>query len=252
METVQFLDRGIRRRAISGVFLAVSMLPCTSMAGTFPKKSNSDLYLEKFQPHKETIVKTLDAIWPDIPMRSFIPALIEQETCISPTHRMCWNSRAELKTAREYGFGMSQTTIAYRADGSERFNVWKELTNLDPVLKSQWTWENRYSAEMQIRSIVIKNRINYSTIRFETASVTDKMAFTAVWYNSGNPLIDRNICVRTPGCDPSKWFGNVELYTRKSVIKQKGYGKSFAEISREYPRQILITRRPKYLPYFGN
>jgi len=196
--------------------------------------------------------ETIDQIWPDMPMRSALAAQIEKESCLSLTHSRCWNSRSEFKTHREYGFGFGQTTIAYRTDGSERFNVWKELRARDRVLRDTWIWENRYDPRMQMRAMLVLNRQNWSAIRFPVADTHQRLAFMLVWYNSGSPMIDRNLCVRVPGCDPSKWFGNVELYTRKSVIKQKGYGKSFAEISREYPQQILITRRPKYVPYLGN
>ena len=198
------------------------------------------------------LITTIDEVWPSLPMRSFIASMIEQESCISLTHSKCWNSKAELKMSREYGFGFGQTTIAYRANGTERFNVWKELTALDPILKKNWTWENRYDPGMQLRAMLVKNRINYGAIKFKTANEIERLAFTAVWYNSGSPLIDRHLCVTTSGCDPSRWFGNVELQTRKSIIPVKGYGNSFAVISREYPRNVMNLRRAKYVPYLGS
>jgi len=224
---------------------------CVSLAANTTTKSSTEL--PKLPKNAYSLIpvlaSTLDELWPDLHMRSYMGAMIEQESCVSLTNSKCWNSRAELKTSREYGFGLGQTTIAYRADGSERFNVWSELTRMDPRLKAEWTWNNRYDPAMQIRAMVLKNRINYSGIRFDTANEIEKIAFTAVWYNSGSPLIDRHICFITKGCDPSKWFGNVERYTKKSVIPAKGYGKSFAEISREYPKNVLNVRRSKYIPY---
>ena len=192
---------------------------------------------------------TLDQLWPNMSMRSFMGAKIEQESCISLTHSKCWSPYAELKTAREYGFGLGQITVAYKKDGSERFNVWKDLTKLDPVLKKKWTWENRFDSTMQIRATVIKSKMSYDAVRFTTANELEHLAFGAVTYNSGSVLIDRRICIDTKGCDPSKWFGNVELYSVKARIAQKGYGKSFFDISREYPKNILFVRRPKYIPY---
>ena len=140
---------------------------------------------------------------------------------------------------------------------TERFNVWRDLTNLDPVLKDKWTWDNRYDPELQMRALVVKNRINYSAIRYETANQTEKMAFLSVTYNSGSPIVDRNICVRTKGCDPTKWFAGlgytaVSSFTAKSTVVAKGYGKSFASISREYPVNVIIVRRPKYVGMLGS
>ena len=196
--------------------------------------------------------KMTDLLWPDIPFRSFMASKIEQESCISLTHKKCWSPYAELKTSREYGFGFGQTTIAYNKDGSERFNVWKELRVLDPELKRSWTWENRFDAELQIRALLVKSKISHNSVRFAVANEYEHMAFGAVTYNSGSVLIDRKLCINTKGCDPSRWFGNVEKYSSKSRIAQKGYGKSFYEISREYPRNVLIVRRPKYIPYLDN
>lgn len=200
-------------------------------------------------PLISVVSQTLDELWPALKMRSFVGAKIEQESCLSLTHSKCWSPYAELKTSREYGFGLGQITVAYNKDGTERFNVWKDLIKIDPVLKKKWTWENRFDSTMQIRATIIKSKASYDMVRFPVADDFEHLAFGAVTYNSGSVLIDRRICIDTKGCDPSKWFGNVELHSVKSRIKQKGYGKSFYDISREYPRNILYVRRPRYVPY---
>lgn len=196
--------------------------------------------------------KMEDELWPTLTMRSFLGAKVEQETCLSLTHSKCWSPYAELKTKREYGFGLGQTTVAYNANGSERFNVWKDLTRIDPVLKAKWTWENRFDSELQMRAVVIKSKMSYDAVRFPVYNEYEHLAFGAVTYNSGSVLIDRKLCLNAPGCDGSKWFGNVEKYSAKSRVAAAGYGKSFFEISREYPRNILIVRRPKYVPYLDD
>lgn len=198
--------------------------------------------------HMPVVIKSIDDLWPDLSMRSFIPSLIEQETCISLKHSKCWSTVAELKTAREYGFGLGQTTVAYYPDGRERFNVWRELRQKHPELRD-WTWENRFSPEMQIKAIILKNRYNWGTLSFPIATERDKYAFLAVTYNGGSTFRDRQICKSIRSCDSSKWFGNVELYSVKSKIPAKGYKLSFFEISRKYPVNVLDVRRPKYIPY---
>lgn len=195
--------------------------------------------------------KAIDDIWPDMPMRSYFPAQIEAESCITLTHSKCWNPKAELKTSREYGFGLGQLTVAYNANGTERFNVFNEVKQRHPDLKN-WAWEDRYNPLLQIKAIVVKNKVNWGAIKWETYDLDNKMAFLATYYNGGSPLRDRKLCVDIAGCDPTKWWGNVELYSIKSKTKLKEYGnRSLFEISREYPRKVLIDRRPKYVPYTG-
>lgn len=195
------------------------------------------------------VAQAIDDIWPDMPMRSYFPAQIEAESCISLTHSKCWNPSAELKTSREYGFGLGQITIAYRADGSERFNVFEEAKRQHPDLRN-WEWADRYNPLLQIKAIVVKNYVNWRAITWPVHDLDNKMAFLATYYNGGSPAGDRRICVNTPGCDPSRWWGNVERYSSKSKTKLKEYGnRSLFEISREYPRKVLIDRRPKYIPH---
>lgn len=200
----------------------------------------------------EMVRATASAMWIDFKLYSFFMAQIEQETCISATSARCGSTKAELKTDREYGFGIGQFTVAYNKDGTERFNAWQELRDKDPTLKARWTWENRYDAELQVRSLVIKNKMNWCSLRFDIANDYERLAFTAVTYNSGSVLTDRRLCMSHADCDPSKWFSTatrkgVEAYSVKSDVKQKGYGQSFRDISREYPRLVML-RRTKYIP----
>jgi hypothetical protein len=199
------------------------------------------------------VIKALEVDWPSMPMPSFIPSMIEQESCISVTHSKCWSSTVELKTSREYGFGLGQITIAYNSNGSVRFNVFEELKAVNPSLRD-WKWSDRYNALYQIRAIVLKNRLNWNKITFPTRNLWEKLAFLAAYYNSGSPVKDMALCRSHADCDPTSWFNRkgkkgVEAYSYKSKTVKKGYGKSFFDISREYPINVLISRRPKYIPY---
>lgn len=203
-------------------------------------------------PLIEPLRTTIDLIWPNILARSYMASKIEQESCISLTHSRCWSPYSELKTSREYGFGLGQITVAFNKDGSERFNVWKDLTRIDPVLKQKWTWENRFDATLQLRATILKSKASFDAVRFKTANPEEHMAFGLVTYNGGSVLVDRRLCIDIKGCDPSRWYGNVELYSKKSKIAQKGYGQSFFVISRTYPKNIMFVRRNKYIPYMDN
>lgn len=65
---------------------------------------------------------------------------------------------------------------------------------------------------------------------------------------------DRTLCIYTKGCDPTKWWDNVERTSNKSKVPVKGYGMSFFDINREYVRRTirLKPRRAKYVPYMDS
>lgn len=194
----------------------------------------------------------ISARWPAMPLRSVLGALIEQETCPSLKHAKCWNPRTELKTHREYGFGLGQLTVAYRADGSERFNAFREVKALDRSLAG-WTWENRYDARMQLRAIVVMNRDCFRRLSSLVEDSYQVMAMCDAAYNGGygGLLSDRRLCAARAGCDPDRWFGHVELTSNKSRVKWQGYGMSAYEINRHHVRAVMVTRRPKYAEWWG-
>jgi len=189
----------------------------------------------------------ITVIWPTMPMRSMLGALVEQESCISLKHSKCWNPRAELNTSREYGFGLGQLTIAYRADRSVRFNKWQEVKDKYAEL-ADWQWEDRYDAGMQLRTIVLMNHDCYSRMSKLNLTTHNTLAMCDSAYNGGfsGVLNDRRLCAARPGCDPDVWFGNVELYSQKSRQKWHGYGKSPYDINREHVTNVMVVRRPKY------
>lgn len=190
-------------------------------------------------------------VWPDSPLPSMLAAQVEQESCISPTHSKCWSPRAELKTSREYGFGVGQITRAYNADGSVRFDKFSELRAAHASLRA-WTWENRYDARYQFIALVEMDKAIYGRVA-GAGTTLDRLAFTLAAYNGGEGGVmqDRTLCRRTPGCDAARWYGHVEHRSLKSRTKWKGYGKSAFEINREYVHNILVVRRPKYVPHMG-
>lgn len=200
--------------------------------------------------HLPTLVQVQRSTWPDAPMPSFLAAQVEQESCISLKHSRCWNPRVELKTSRENGIGLGQVTIAYNKDGSVRFNKWAELRTRYPSLRG-WTWENRFDPAFQLMALVEMDKSIYR-LWPDAATQRDRLGFTLSAYNGGEGGVrqDRILCRHTDGCDPSRWFMNVERHSMKSRVPHKGYGKSFFEINREYPRNVLDLRRPKYEPFF--
>lgn len=191
-------------------------------------------------------------VWPDVPWVSVLAAQIEQETCIARTHRSCWNPRAELKTSREYGFGLGQTTVAYRADGSERFNRWREDRAAHPELEA-WSWENRHDARLQLRAVALGNRDCYRRLRRLGPDPYNAMAMCDAAHNGGFAAMlgERRLCASADACNANRWFGHVELHSLKSRTPVRGYRHSWYEINRTHVRNVMIVRRPFYALWFG-
>ena len=190
---------------------------------------------------------TIQQVWPDYKNPHYFFAQIEQESCISLKHSKCWNPRAELKTSREYGFGLGQTTIAYNANGTERFNNFNAAKQL---LKREWKWEDRYNPAIQMEVMLRTSYKNRQLLKWPIANDTERDAFMFVAYNSGlgGIIKDQKLC-NPPSCTTARWYGNVEKHSYKAKVAAKGYGKSFFEISREYPRNVFL-RSAKYKLYF--
>lgn len=186
------------------------------------------------------LAAVLSALWPAMPDRPLLAAQIEQETCISLKHSKCWNPRAELKTSREYGFGLGQLTV------TERFNNFVAAKGWDKSLAG-WQWENRFDPTMQLRALVAYDRNLYGQIRFG-ASERERLAFMFSAYNGGlgGVLKDRRMCAAVAGCNPDRWFGHIEHHSFRAKTAASGYGKSFFEINREYVRNVMDVRVTKY------
>lgn len=186
--------------------------------------------------------------WPDFYDPAVMAGQIEQETCPSLGSSKCWNPRTELKTSREYGFGLGQLTIAYTATGKVRFNTFEEVRQYDAALAA-WEWHDRYDAKMQLHALVLKNKMNWNSIRF-AASDKDHAAFMLYAYNGGIGAVfaDKRLCDKTPGCDSGKWRGNMELTSTKSKTPFGGaYGnRSPHSITREYVGNVMNIRADRY------
>lgn len=191
------------------------------------------------------LAEELATHWPAAPLRSVFAAQVEQETCPSLTSKKCWSPGAELKTSREYGFGLGQLTV------TKRFDNFAGARGLDPTLRD-WAWADRYDARRQLRTMVLMDRAGYRSLK----TVPDQMerlamAFSAYNGGLGGVLNDRRLCGQVAGCDPARWFGHVELHSLKARAAVQGYGKSFYEINRGYVRAVMIERRPRYAAVFG-
>lgn len=237
-------------RVWQGVCLVIAALVLALSGGTVRAQDlppNARLYLPVLVAEQQTH-------WSDLTTPSVLAAQVEQETCISLKHHKCWSPRAELRTSREQGVGLSQITRTWRQDGSLRFDSLAELRAQFPRQLAGWAWDSKtlYDPAYQLRALILMDRRNWLTIQ-GAATDTDRMAMTLASYNGGlrGLAADRSMCAGTAGCDPGIWAGNVELTCTKATVAATGYGRSFCDINREYPRNILGPRRGKYLTALG-
>jgi hypothetical protein len=187
------------------------------------------------------------------PKRHLVASLIEHESCISLTHSRCWDPSSRLKTNREEGAGFFQITRAYKSDGlSIRFDALAELKSKYRNELHELNWSNIYiRPDLQIRAGILKLKENYEIFIPYSASIEDALAFADAAYNGGVSGVnkERRACVLTKGCNPGKWFGNVELLCLKS--KAALYGKrSACDINRHHVKDVLLIRATKYSIFF--
>lgn len=197
--------------------------------------------------HRDTVRSELDRIFPDIPEYNYIPALIEHESCISLTHSRCWNSTSELKTAREQGVGLGQTTRAWTKDGVLRFDTLADLRKQYMSELKEASWDTyKYRPDLQIRATILLVRQNYKGF-YNIPDKMNRLHFTDAAYNSGpgNTQKERRACGLASGCDPDIWINNVERYCQRSK-KALYAGRSACDITQHHVTDIFFTRMPKY------
>jgi hypothetical protein len=184
--------------------------------------------------------------WPELQHASVLGAQIHRETGPCPG-RQCWNPRAQLRTSREQGVGFGQFTRTWNAVGTPRFDALAEIVRAHPRELAGLSWNSPYDPALQLRALVLKDKDLYTSVD-GAATFEDRMAFTLAAYNGGAGSVrnDRLMCEASPGCDPSRWRGNVERTSLKARQAVQGYGQSFFEINRGYVREILQQLRPRY------
>lgn len=190
--------------------------------------------------HLPALQAELAAHWPAAPDRAAIAAQVEQETCTSLRSRFCWSPHAELRTPREYGFGLGQLTV------TQRFNNFDAAKLLDGSLRA-WAWADRFDPARQMRVLVLMDRQAMRGIgHARTPLEAFAMALAAYNGGAGGLSADRRLCAQVEGCDPGTWWGNVETHSLKARAAQAGYGQSFYAINRGYVRAVLLERRVRY------
>ena len=187
------------------------------------------------------------ANWPDHPRPEVLPALVEHESCISLTHSRCWNPKSRLKTSREEGAGFGQITRAWSPNGSTRFDALAEMRDQHPAALKDLNWSNVYARpDLQLRALVLQSKGYFQGLTVVTDPM-ERLAFADAAYNGGLGGVqkERRACGLKPGCDPQRWFGNVERTCLKSHAPLYA-GRSPCDINRHHVQDVVLTRSPKY------
>lgn len=245
------VDTGLVMRWLCALALSVSLAFLSSLAvageldySGLPPRS---------QQYLPMLLEEVEQWWPEMENPSIFAAQVDVETCASPTHRMCWSPNARLKTSREEGYGLGQITRAWDKQGRLRFDSLEELRKRHMDALSGWSWGNVANALFQVRGLILMNRDNYAALGFAKTRM-DRYAFMDAAYNGGlgGVMNDRAICARTPGCDPNRWFGNVENTSKKARTAASGYGKGFFYVNREHVDAVVPgIDTPDIKPKYG-
>ena len=193
-----------------------------------------------------TLGAEIDAHWPAVPLREYLPGLVEHESCITLQHSRCWSPSSRLKTAREEGAGLGQLTRAWSADGRLRFDALAELRAQHPALQPL-DWANVYARpDLQLRALVLKVRGDYTTLR-DVPEPLQRLAMADAAYNGGIGGVqrERRACAISGRCDPARWWRQVEAHCLKSQAPLYA-GRSACDINRHHVRDVFEQRAPKY------
>ena len=208
----------------AGMILTATVASSTSLA-------------ERAARHLPTLRGAVDEHWPDAPLRHVMAGQVEQEST--------WKERATLKTSRELGRGLVQLTIAYRKDGTERFNAYRDAARIRAL--RGWDWEqDPYNTTYQLTYLVLTDRANYRQmqgLRFIDAAETFKAAL--VCYNAGpGRVLNRRALALAKGIPHDRWTGGLDrAYSQKEAVML--YGRPLYEAVNEYPR-VVFKKAEKY------
>lgn len=181
----------------------------------------------------QVLSTTINRNWPDAPMRHIMAGQVQQESS--------WKERATLNTSRELGRGLVQLTIAYRPDGSERFNAYRDAVRSYRAL-ADWNWQqDPYNVAYQLTYLVLRDRGQFAVTRRSMADDAEAWRSALVCYNAGEGRwLGRIANARLMGLDRTRWNGGLEHAHSKSEDRLL-YGRKLWQAVNEYP--VIIFRK---------
>lgn len=230
----------------AGLALVALAIVTNGLLGLFGRAAHAAGVPPQALAQLPVLAGEIDRGWPDVPLREYLPGLIEHESCITLKHSRCWSPTARLRSAREEGAGLGQLTRAWRPDGVLRFDALAELRQQHRALR-ELDWSTIYGRpDLQMRALVLQSRGNYRALA-GVASPMERLAMADAAYNGGLGGLqrERRACQLTAACDPGRWWGHVERQCLKS--REPLYaGRSACDINRHHVVDVLQVRAPKY------
>jgi len=195
-----------------------------------------DTVMNRAGVYLPTLSNVILSYWPTAPGRPIMAGKIEQESS--------WKEKATLKTSRELGRGLGQMTITYRADGSERFNIYRDAVKMK-VLKD-WNWrDDPYNVKYQLTFSVLTDRSNFSTVRPYAVNDYQAWKMALVCYNAGQGRwLSRRHNAKTKSLPADRWDDGLDQAYPAGEAKLL-YGRPLYEAVNEYPR-VIFKRAEKY------
>lgn len=230
----------------AGLALVALAVVTSALLGLFGNAARAGEIPAAAEVHRTLLQRELGLFWPDAPMRSYVPALIEHESCPTLQHPRCWAPTARLKSQREEGIGLGQLTRAWYPDGRLRFDALAGLRARHPALR-ELSWSTiQQRPDLQVRALLLMSRDNYEALDTITLP-NERLAMADAAYNGGlgGLRTDRRACQVKPGCDPQRWFGHVERTCTKSHAALYGQ-RSACTINRHHVTDVVRVRAMKY------
>lgn len=208
----------------SRVVLAFVILLCVILWLAVPSARADNL---------QVLSTTINQHWPNAPLRHIMAGQVQQESS--------WRERATLKTSRELGRGLVQLTIAYRPDGSERFNAYRDAVRSYRAL-SAWDWQrDPYNVAYQLTYLVLRDRGQFAVTRRSMADDAEAWRAALVCYNAGEGRwLSRIANAKVMGLDRTRWSGGLEHAHGKTEDRLL-YGRKLWQAVNEYP--VVIFRK---------
>lgn len=190
----------------------------------------------------------VSALAPTTRYPEYYPGLIEHESCLSLTHKRCFEPSSQLLTAKEQGVGLGQITRTFNKDGTVKADYLSDLRARHMKHLRELSWDNvTQRPDLQVRGIVLMVGDNLKTFwQIEDEYIRYQFADAAYNGGPGHTKKERLQCGLTKGCNPQLWFGNVAEI--RSIKGQKPlYGtRSPWDINRHHVYDVFNNRMPKY------